>query len=216
MDARVFVDLIDLQRKFPNVVYKFELPADNCRYRGTGNQSPVVSLKNGSLWPVDDQLIMTVRGQVDVWSCTLRAGKSTIQWKSRKIGFLNIKLPIIHSVVSMCKKKIGSQHFQASLPIQLMKRDNATMALKSTEPEVILEGQNVVVTNANLTIAKTDINRKALNTLDAALNSPKIKAVLQKEFLQSKINIVSTRFRNFGGHALAEINFEAVNAPNTQ
>src|SRR5215813_13369193 len=67
--ARIFADLIDLQKKFASVVGASKLPPSKCGNRGQGNQNPVVSFKGGSLWPVDDRLVMSVRGDVDCWSC---------------------------------------------------------------------------------------------------------------------------------------------------
>jgi hypothetical protein len=136
-------------------------------------------------------------------------------WKKQKIGFLNIKLPVQHTLKAAMKKtKEGTQPFRGNLPIQLVQKDSANVALKISDPEIRLEGQDVVVTHANLDHAKVDINQKAYAAILSAINLVKLKAMLPKELQKS--TVVSTRFRSQGGHAIAGINLAATSAPNTQ
>jgi len=213
-DARIFIDLIDLQRKFPAVIDGLRTSAADCAKRDSESLSPTVSLKSGSLLPVDDQLIISLRGQVDLWSCKPRLGKSSIIWKKQKIGFLNIKLPTRQTVKpGMKRTKDGTQSFRGNLPIQLMQKDRKGVALKISDPEIRLEGQDVLVTHASLDHAKMAINQKMYAALQSAINFVKLKTMLPKELQQS--TVVSARFRSQGGHAIAEINLAAT-APNTQ
>ena len=215
VDTRIFVDLIDLQRKFPDVVDSFKLSTANCAKRDADNRSPVVSLKSGSLLPVDDQLIMSVRGNVDLWSCKASPAKSEYVWKKKKIGFIKIKLPVLHTKKAAMKKTMdGTQPFRGNLPIQLIQKGSANVGLKIVESEIKLEGQDAIVTNANLNQAKVDINQKVFAAIQSAINFVKLKAMLPKELQKS--TVVSTRFRSQGGHAIAEINLAATSAPNTQ
>lgn len=120
-----------------------------------------MSLKSGSLLPVDDQLIMSVRGNVDRWSCKASPAKSEYVWK-KKIGFIKIKLPVLHTKKAAMKKTMdGTQPFQGNLPIQLIQKGSANVALKIVESEIKLEGQDAIVTNANLNQAKVDINSES-------------------------------------------------------
>jgi hypothetical protein len=213
-DARIFIDLIDLQRKFPAVIDRLGISAADCAKRDSDSLSPAVSLNSGSLLPVDDQLIISLRGQVDLWSCKARPAKSSIVWKRQKIGFLNIKLPVHQTVkASMKKTKDGTQSFRGNLPIQLVQKDRTGIALKISDPDIKLEGQDAVVTPASLDHAKTDINQKVHAALQNAINFVKLKTMLPKEFQKS--TVISARFRSQGGHAIAEINLAAT-APNTQ
>ena len=213
-DARIFIDLIDLQRKFPAVIVGSRTSAADCAKRDSESLSPTVSLKSGSLLPVDDQLIISLRGQVDLWSCKPRSGKSSIIWKKQKIGFLNIKLPTRQTVKPGIRRtKDGTQSFRGNLPIQLLQKDRMGVALKISDPEIRLEGQDVLVTRASLDHAKMDINQKMYAALQSAINFVKLKTMLPKELQQS--TVVSARFRSQGGHAIAEINLAAT-APNTQ
>lgn len=215
VDARIFVDLVDLQRKFPAVIGRLAGSAADCAKRDADSRSPAVFLISGSLLPIDDQLIMSVRGQVDLWSCRARPAKSSIVWKKQKIGFLNIKLPQRHTVKATMKKtKDGTQPFRGNLPIQLVQKDNTNIALKISDPEIKLEGQNAAVSHANLNNAKLDINQKVYAALQSAINFVKLKAMLPIELQKS--TVVSTRFRSQGGHAIAEINLAATSVPNTQ
>jgi len=208
--ARILVDLVDLQRKFANVLESLKLPTDNCANRGADNQSPVVSLKSGSLWPVDDQLVMSVRGHVDVWSCVDKPSKSEIAWKKKKIGFINVKVPVVRTVKNVKKSKDGTQPFWGQLPVQLVKQDGGNIGLKvAAEPDIELEGTHGLITNAKLNAAKMDINQKALGALQSAIDPAKLKEALPKEYQKLNMTVVSTRFRNYGGHAIAEINLAA-------
>ena len=216
VDVRILADLIDLQRKFPNVVDTLGLATDKCAARSADARSAAVSLKSGSLWPVDDRLMMTIRGQVDTWSCIAGSSKSRIEWKNKKFAFIKIKVPVNHTWRTVTKKNDGTQLFRGSLPIQLVKKDGANVALKIAETDIKLEGQDGVLTNASLNLAKVDLNRKAYNALQSAIDPAKLKAILPKEFQKMNMTVVSTRFRSYGGHAIAEINLAAVSAPNTQ
>jgi hypothetical protein len=209
VSTRIFADLIDLQRKFSNVVDTFKLPADTCANRGVDNQSPVVSLKSGSLWPRGDQLILSTHGHFDIWSCVTGPPRSGIKWQKKKIAFIKMKVPVFHTWTKVKKKKDGTQPFYASLPIQLVKTDNATVAISMAEPNVKLEEQEVFVTNANLKIAKVNISQKAYNALQSAIDLAKLKENLPEELQKLNMTVVSARFRNVGGHAIAEINLAA-------
>jgi hypothetical protein len=209
VSTRIFADLIDLQRKFSNVVDTFKLPADACANRGIDNQSPVVSLKSGSLWPRGDQLILSTHGHFDIWSCVTGPPRSGIQWQKKKIAFIKMKVPVFHTWTKVKKNKDGTQPFYASLPIQLVKIDNATVAISIAEPNVKLEEQKVFVKNANLKIAKVNISQKAYNALQSAIDLAKLKETLPEELQKLNMTVVSARFRNVGGHAIAEINLAA-------
>jgi len=206
VNARIFADLVDLQKKFSNVVGTFKLPVDSCANRIAGNPNPVVSLKNSSLWPRADQLILFVRGHVDIWSCVAGPSKSEIQWQSKKIGFIKMKVPVLHTRTNLKKNKDGSQPFDASLPISLVKKDDAAVALEFAKPNIKLEGQ---YTNTILKLANVDINKEANSALQSAIDPAKLKAVLPKELQKLNMSIVSARFRDYGGHAVAEMNLAA-------
>ena len=116
---RIFADLIDLQRKFSKAVATIKPSVNDCANRGVDNLSPIVSLKSGSLWPRHDQLVMSIRGDIDIWSCIDEPRKSIIVWRKKKIGFINIKLPALHSTTKVRKNKDGTQPFRGSLLVNL-------------------------------------------------------------------------------------------------
>ena len=209
VDARIFADLIDLQRKFSNVMNTFKPPADNCAKRDLDNQSAVASLKRGSLWPLDDHLIMSIRGDLDVWSCVTGPLKSEIRWQKKKFAFINLKVPLLRTWTDLTRNKDGSQQFHGSLPIHLVEKNNAAVALKIASPIILLDGQEVSVTDANLKLAKADISRKASSALQNAIDLAKLKDALPSELQKLNLTIVSARFRDHGGHAVAEINLTA-------
>jgi hypothetical protein len=210
--ARIFADLIDLQKKFASVVGAFKLPPNKCGNRGQGNQNPVVSFKGGSLWPVDDRLVMSIRGDVDLWSCVAGPQKSAIEWKKKKILFMKVNLPERHTWRPMKERKDGAQSFSGNMPIQLVKKDDASVSLKIAESDIKLNGEESAT---NSSLAK-HINQRAYNALQSAIDPSKLKMALPKELQKLNMTVVSTRFRSYGGHAIAEINLAAAGAPYTQ
>jgi hypothetical protein len=84
--------------------------------------------------------------------------------------------------------------------------------LKIAESDIKLDGE-VSATNSNL--AK-HINQRAYNALQSAIDPAKLKMALPKELQKLNMTVVSTRFRSYGGHAIAEINLAAASAPYTQ
>jgi hypothetical protein len=210
VDTRIFADLIDLQKKFPHVVDTFAPPADDCANRDADNQSSVVSLKSGALWPRDDKLVMFIRGHIDVWSCIAGHSKSEIRWRKKKIGFIKLKLPLFHTwKTNAVKSKGGTQPFRGSFPIHLVSKDNATVALRIAKPNMMLEGQEISLTNASLQHAVGDINQKAYNAIQSAIDPASLKKALPEELQRLNMTVVSARFRDYGGHAIVEINLSA-------
>ena len=217
VDARIFVDLVDLQRKFPAVIDRLGGSAPDCAKRDADSRSSAVFLISGSLLPIDDQLIMSVRGQVDLWSCRARPAKSSIVWKKQKIGFLNIKLPQRHTVKATMKKtKDGTQPFRGNLPIQLVQKDSANIALKISDPEIKLEGQDAAVSHANLNNAKLDINQKVLCQCSKCDQFRKAQSNASERASKIDRRFESLFRKSKGGHAIAEINLALTSAPNTQ
>lgn len=209
VDARIFADFIDLQKKFSSVLGTFKHPADNCANRGADNQSPVVSLKSGSLWPRDDRLVMSIRGQIDIWSCVAGPLQSEIRWQKKKIAFIKLSVPLLHTWANLIRNKDGTQLFHGSLPIYLVEKGDAAVALKVAEPDIVLERQEVSVTNASLKLAKLELSQKASNALQSAIDPAKLKEALPTELQKLNMAVVSARFRDQGGHAVAEINLAA-------
>jgi hypothetical protein len=205
VDARIFADLIDLQKKFSDVVDSFKRSARNCN-RSADGQNPVVSFKSGSLWPRNDQLIMFVRGDIDIWSCSVGPPQSAIRWEKTKVSFLTLKLPVRRTWRNVKRNMDGTQPFHGTLLVSLAEKDGANVALRNTEPNLRLDGEPTFATNANLSLAKTDMNEKVSKTLRSAIDLTKLKDVLPKELQKFNMTISSARFRDRGGHAIAEIN----------
>ena len=205
VDARIFADLIDLQKKFSDVVNSFKRSARNCN-RGADGQNPVVSFRSGSLWPRNDELIMFVRGDIDIWSCSVGPQKSAVRWEKTKVSFLTLKLPVRRTWRNVKRNMDGTQPFHGTLLVSLVEKDGANVALRNTEPNLRLDGEPTFATNANLSLAKADMNEKVSKTLRSAIDLTKLKDVLPKELQKFNMTITSARFRDRGGHAIAEIN----------
>jgi hypothetical protein len=205
VDARIFADLIDVQKKLPDIMESFKRGAGNCN-RGADSQNSAVSFKGGSLWPRNDQLLMFVRGDIDSWSCVAGPQRSAVRWEKKKIAFLRLKLPVRHTWRTVKKNRGDTQPFQGTLQLYLAEKDDATVGLKIAEPSIKLEGQPVFATNANLSLAMADMSKKVSKTLQSAIDLTKLKDALPKELQKLNMTVVSARFRDRGGHAIAEVN----------
>ena len=100
----------------------------------------------------------------------------------------------------------GTQPFHGTLSVSLVEKDDANVALRNTEPNIRLDGEPTFATNANLSLAKTNMNEKVSKTLQSAIDLTKLKDVLPKELKKLNMTINSARFRDRGGHAIVEIN----------
>jgi hypothetical protein len=214
VDARLFADLIDLQKKFSDIANSFRRSAGDCN-RSADGQNPVVSFKSGSLWPSSDQLIISVRGDIDIWSCTVGPPQSAIRWEPKKNAFLTLKLPVKRTWRNVRKNIDGSEPFHGTLPVALAEKDDANVALRVTKPTIRLGSEPTVLTNTNLNRAMTDMNQKMFKALQSAIDVAKLKDALPKELQKLNMTIVSARFRDRGGHAIAEINLAARTSVNT-
>ena len=110
VDARLFADLIDLQKKFSDIVASFKRSAGDCN-RSADGQNPVVSFKSGSLWPRSDQFLIFVRGDIDIWSCTAGRPQSAVRWEKKKIAFLTLNLPVRRTWRNVRKNINGYESF---------------------------------------------------------------------------------------------------------
>ncbi|MGB8068905.1 MAG: hypothetical protein WCF38_14625 [Pseudolabrys sp.] len=207
VQARIFADLIDLQKKFASILDAFKPTANNCANKAADTQNSVVSFRNGSIVSVDDQLVMSVRGDVGVVSCVAGPQKTETVLKNKKLLFLKWKVPVKQVVRTVKTRNDGAQAFRGSMPMQLVKKDGAGVALKSVEPNIKLEGQD---------LAKNHINQKVYAALQSAIDPANLKAALPKDLQKMNMTVVSARFRSYGGHAIAEINLAAASAPHTQ
>ena len=209
VDARILADLVDLQKNFARIVGTFAPPANQCTNRRGTKKSPVVAFKSGSLWPRGDQIVISLHGHIDVWSCSAGRQKSALRWRKKKIAFIRMSIPQIHTWRNVIKKKDGTQPFRGRLPIYLVETKNARIALKPAELVIKLDGPEAILTQATLRSAKANINRTAADALEHALDPTKLRDALPAALRKLNMAVVSARFRGLGGHAIAEINLGA-------
>lgn len=203
--VRTLADLIDLQRNFANVVATFAPPTDACANRHGGPKSPVTALKRTRLFARNNQLIISMRGHIDVWSCIVGRQQFALRWRKKKIASFKIKLPTIHTWRPVAQKKEGTQRFRGRLPVYLVHKRDATVSLRTARPDITLVGRDTVVSDGSLRIVKATIRRKVYEALRRAIQPTRLKDALPAKLRKLKLAIVSTRFRALGGHAIAEI-----------
>src|SRR5262245_65046478 len=136
-----------------------------------------MSLKSSSLWPRSDQLVMFLRGHVDMWSCVAGRPKTETRWQQKKIAFIKYKVAVQRTVTEVKKSKNGTQPFDATLPAILMKTNDGKVALEFAKTYLKVEGYSDTV----LKRTNEDINKNALNALQSAIDPVKLKAALRSE-----------------------------------
>ena len=143
---------------------------------------------------------------VDIWSCVAGPRKSEIRWRTKKFVFIKYRVQVRHTWTNLKKNKADTQPFDTSLPIYLVKKDDGAVALEFAKTYLKIEGQHP---DAILKPANAGINKNAHNAIQSVIDLAKLKAVLPGEIQKLNMSIVSARFRDYGGHAIAEINLAA-------
>jgi hypothetical protein len=204
--ARILADLVDLQKKFSSIIGRLKPAGDNCATKGADAPNPIVSLKSSSsMWPRSDQLVMFLRGSVDMWSCVDGPKKIETRWQQKKIAFIKYKVAVKHTRTELKKSKNGTQAFDATLPAILLKKEDGKVALEFAKSYLKLDGYP----DSILRRTNADINKNVLSALQSAIDPEKLRAVLPKDLQKLNMSVLSARFRDYGGHAIAEINLTA-------
>lgn len=205
VNVRILADLIDLQKHLASIIATFAPPANQCANRRGSDKSPVVTFKSGSLWPRGNQIVMFMRGQIDVWSCRLGRQHRTIRWRRKKIAFIKMPIPQLRVWRQLIKRQDGTQTFRGSLPIYLTKNNNESISLQTAAPTLRLQGEDGILTDATLQSTKAAINRTVASALQQAVDPATLKDVLPTGLQKLNMDVVSARFRSLGGHVMAEI-----------
>ena len=201
--ARIFADLVDLQKKIASIVGKFK-PGDTCANKGA-EPNPVMSLKSSTLWPRSDQLVMFLRGHIDMWSCV--AGP-------RRPRRVTCRRRSLHQVqdgrAAHCQRSEEEQERHAAV-----RRNVARYPDEDGGRQGLARGHQALpqarggYSDTVLKRANADLNKSALSALQSAIDPEKLKAALPKELQKLNMSVQSARFRDYGGHAIAEINLGA-------
>ncbi|WP_316228257.1 hypothetical protein [Bradyrhizobium sp. SZCCHNR1039] len=211
LKAQVIGDLGDLQQKIGTIVDGFKLPQENCKSYSANN--PVVSIPRKELSFRDGSAVFSISGSVAMWDCRENpVPNSKVEWVIENVG-LGIKTKVPKVVTwpgDPIKNKLAIQPFDADLPVALVRLNDASVALTIGRPAIELKGQFAFITNGILTVAGIDINQKAQDTLNRAVDPEKLKLAIPAEFQEFNPKIDSARFIDDGGQLAAEINMSAL------
>ena len=211
LKAQVIADLGDLQRKIGAIVDTFKLPQENCRSYSANN--PVVSIPRKELLFRNGSAVFSISGGVAMWDCRENPIPNTkIEWEIRNIG-LGIKTKVPHVVTwpgDPIKNKLGSQSFDADLPMALVRLNESSVALTIGRPDIELKGQYAFITKGILNIAGIDVNQKAQEALTKAIDPEKLRLAVPAEFQEFHPSIDSARFIEDSGHLAAEMSMSAL------
>ena len=203
VDARIVTDLIDLQKKFSDIMKKLPNSTADCANRHDQNQTAIIALKSGSLWPRADQLVVLTKGEIEIWSCIRGRERSAIRWHKKQIASLKLFIPQIQSWRQVSKKQIGTRPFRSNSWIYLGEKETH---LSFSKTDIRLEGEEISSQYADLQGAQLDLQQRIKDVLEHAISFDKIIVALLPELRSVRMEIITTRFSDFGGHAIAEFN----------
>jgi hypothetical protein len=211
LKARIVGDLVDLQRKIGAIVDTFDLPRDNCRSYSPNN--PVVSIPRKELLFRDGAAIFSLGANVVMWQCLENPVPNTkVEWQVKDIGFgIKTKVPVVISWPgSPIKTILVRQPFDADLPVTLVKNNDHAVGLQFSKPDIELGGQYAFITKGVLKIAGVDINQKAYDALQKAIDPEKLRLTIPEELSKFNPAVESARFIDLNGHLSAEISVSAL------
>lgn len=211
MHIRVFGDLFDLQRKIGSIVDTFNLPKNNC-----GSYSPknaVVDIPRKELRANQEGATFSLGGTVVMWECAQNpVPNSKVEWEVKNIGLgIKTKVPVVHTWPgNPIKTILATQPFDADLPINLVKNNDHAVGLQFSKPDIELKGQYAFITKGILNIAGVDVNQKASDALQKAIDPSKLLLTIPNELTKYSPVVESARLFNDAGHLTAEIQLSAV------
>ena len=209
--ARVLADLFDLQQKIGAIVDTFSLPKDNCRSYSANN--PVVSIPRKELVFRNGAAIFSLGGTVTDWDCRENPiPNSKLDWVEK----WGVKVPsLVTWPGSPIKNIVVTQPFDADLPVDLAKNNDYAVGIKFSDPNIQLKGQYAFITNGVLQLAGVDINQKAYDALQKAIDPEKLRLAIPEEISQYKPIVESAHFEDDAGHLTAAIAVSAAIPPAT-
>ncbi|TAY50941.1 hypothetical protein [Rhizobium leguminosarum] len=209
LKARVVGDLTDLQKKIGQIVDTFALPSDNCKSFSGNN--PVVNLPRKELLYREQKAVFSVGGTVDMWDCRENpVPNSKVEWKLQDVGFgIKTKVPVVVTWPgSPIKNKLGSQSFDVDLPLAITHATDS-LSLVIEKPAIDLKGQYAFITEGILKIAGIDINQKAHDALEKAIDPNKLRVAIPEELGEFHPQIDGAKFVDLSGNLAIEISLSA-------
>ncbi len=214
LNARINADLSDLQRKISEIINTFPLPNDNCRSFSGNN--PVVKIPRKELAVVGNAAVLNISGNIDMWDCRKNpVPNSKVEWRNETVASffgkkIKTKVPkVITWPGSPIKNKLGSQSFDASLPLIVYAPNPQTAALKFGQPRINLKGQYAFITKGILNVAGVDINSEAKKALDNAVNLSSLQHSVPKEYADLHPTVQKLEFYNNSGALNVSIHLSA-------
>ncbi len=211
LKAQIIGDLGDLQQKIGAIVDSFKLPQDNCKSYSGNN--PVISIPRKELGFKDGSALFSIGGSVTMWDCRENPIPNTkVEWVIEDVGLgIRTKVPkVVTWPGNPIKNVLGTQPLDANLPVSLVRLNDTSVALTVGRPDIELKGQYAFITKGILNIAGIDINQKAQDALNKAIDPEKLRLAIPAEFQEFNPTIDSARFVDDSGQLAAEINMSAL------
>ncbi len=198
LQARVFADLSDLQRKVGKIIDTIPLPTKNCHHDGLDNLIARIWGKELAIRGTTARL--TLRGDVEVWSCVKNPVPCTrVDWDGI------IPRTRVYDCNPPIKNRNLKQPFEATLPFSLTVPDAQSVAIALGQPTINLGGPLGSVSAGILKIAGVNLNDKVKRALEQAIKPDMLKKSLPPEVQPFQLRIVSASLAAADGGALTAI-----------
>ncbi len=223
LKARIVTDLSDLQRKIGQIIDTFPLPNDNCQSYSGNN--PVVKIPRKELSAEGSLAILSISGSVTMWDCRENpVPNSKVEWVNETVvSFFGTRVvTLLPKIITWpgnpIKNELGSQSFDASLPVIVYAPNAQTVGIRFGDPKINLKGSYAFITRSILSIAGIDINTEAKKSLEKAIEPTLLQQAIPEEYAQLNPVIEKLGFFNNNGvlsisiQLTAEVPVEKINA----
>lgn len=173
----------------------------------------MVSIPRKELSFKDGGAVFSISGEVTMWACAENpVPNSRVDWEIKNVGLgIKTKVPVVRTWPGdPIKTKLGSQSFDAALPMFLVKENDYAVKLVLSRPDIELKGRYAFITKGILSVAGVDINEKAYDALVKAIDPTKLKVTIPEAFQGFNPQIDNARFIDDGGQLAAEIDMSAL------
>lgn len=211
IDITIAADLNDIAANIGRILATLPLPRDNCRSFSPDN--PVVSLDRSSLHYRSGQAVLALGGTIVIWACLENpVHKTKVEMQMQDLGFgVKTKVPV---VVDMgpgdpIKTIVASQPFDAEIPVRLIVSDAKSIRVELDEPTISLGGKYASITKGILSLAGVDINAKAGEALQRAVDPDDLRQAVPS-IAGIEPNLSAATFVEKEGHLAAQLEMSAV------
>jgi hypothetical protein len=213
--AQLFGNLSDLKAKFRDLISTIPLPVNNCQNFSSNNR--VARISSEGLRLEEDQAVLTLQGDVEVWDCRQNPVPNTkVEWEHKDLGLgLKTQVPVVRTSPGIpIQNKLANGPFEVILPVILL-HSEAKLEIKTGNPEIKLGGRYVTSNDKTLTIAGVNMNEEINKIFGIIIDPNDFKKELPPEILKLDLKIARTYFKKERDTLGIGVEFTAIVPPSS-